>query len=73
MFAYLTDKAYSGTGLEHELIQNVAMIKYHVLPLGAFLCCMQYAPIDRLAYSRTVFGCGGCGAQLYVTVELIRT
>lgn len=44
--------------------QKVAEVEYHVMSHGALLCYAQYGPIERLAYSRMVSGCGGGGGLL---------
>lgn len=69
LFLYITDKARSGTGLERDLIQNVAEFEFHVRSLGVFSRRAQYVPIDRLACPRLVSGCGGSDASLYVPLE----
>lgn len=69
----MTDEVQSGTGLERDLIQNVAEVEYHVMWLGVFLRCARYGPIDRLAYPRIVSGCDGGGALLYVPLGSVRS
>lgn len=71
-FAYMMDKAQSGTKLEGELIQKFTGVWYHMLSLGAFLRCVPYGPIDCLAYPRMVLNCEGGGALLYVPLEKIK-
>lgn len=51
IFSYMTDEAQLGAGFEHDLIQMVAEIEYHMTSLNALLGCARYDPTERLAYS----------------------
>lgn len=70
--SYVTDKAQSRTGLERDLVQNVAEVAYNVAPLGTFLRGARYSPIEHLVYHRMVAGCEGSGALLCVSLCSIK-
>lgn len=44
VFAYMANKAQSGTGLEREFTEKVAEVKYSVTLLGVLLRCARYGP-----------------------------
>lgn len=46
VFSYLTDRAQSDTGLEHDLNQMVDEVEYNVSSLGAFLRGTRYCLIE---------------------------
>lgn len=54
VFAYMTNKAQPGTGLERELIQKVAEVEYHLPPLGAF---SSYVLVVQLTVRRILGWC----------------
>lgn len=46
LFSYWADKTQSGTGLERDLIQKNAKVKYIVMSVGALLRCARYNPVE---------------------------
>lgn len=62
IFLFMTIKAQSGTGLERDLIQKVAEIKYRVSSHSEILRFEQYGPIECLNYSWMGSGCSAGGA-----------
>lgn len=72
-FLYMTEKACPRSVLERDFIQNTAEAEYHKRLLAAFFCCAWIGLIARLAYSRTVSGCSGGSAMLYVSLGLFRS
>lgn len=73
MFAFLTDKAQLGTGLELKSIQKTAKVEYHLSSLSAFLRRVWYGFTDRLSYPLMVPGRDGGDALLYVPLESINS
>lgn len=68
----MTNKVKPKTSLECDLIQRGAEAKSLVMSPGAFLHCVWYGLIERLAYLRMVNGCKGGGALLHAPLDLIK-
>lgn len=73
VFSYMTDKAQSGTGVEHNLAQMDAEVVLSVASLSAFLRGARYGPIERLTYYRMVYRCESGGSLLRVPFCLIKS